>query len=87
MMSEHTRLCYHAVPRIMKETSKMSSYKSTKREVQCDVVVKNNCMDLKLHDQIEDELFWAPFCHYVNDARININVRQVLPAGVSQIKL
>lgn len=86
MMSEHSRLCYHAVPRIIKETSKASSYKSIERKVQCNVVVKQDFMDLELYDQVEDELFWAPFCHYVSDARININVRQVLPEGVSQIK-
>lgn len=85
IMSQETRLCYHAVPRIIKETCKMSAYEYNECEEHFDVSTENSFMDLELYDQVEDEVFWAPFCHYVKDARININIRQVLPAGVSQI--
>lgn len=64
----------------------MSAYEYNECNEHIDVSTENSFMDLELYDQVDDEVFWAPFSHYVKDARININIRQVLPAGVSQIK-
>lgn len=42
-------------------------------------------MDEALWLDVVDELCWRPFNEYVNDCRININVRQVLPPGLTAL--
>ncbi|EDV99861.1 GH12171 [Drosophila grimshawi] len=83
VMSEKSRLCYHAVPRVMKTHKK--SWNGNSKEMHEDPF--NTSMDSELYDQVKDEDFWMPFEGYINDSRININVRQVLPSDVSQIHI
>ncbi|KAL7743016.1 hypothetical protein ACLKA6_011375 [Drosophila palustris] len=88
IMSMESRLCYHAVPRVIKEDKEpwnllSNIFKDTNNEANIDT----SSMDLVLFDQVKDEVFWNPFDRYTSDSRININVRQVLPAGVSKIPL
>lgn len=42
-------------------------------------------LDLELWHSIEDETEWRLFESYVQDCRININVRQVLHVGESSL--
>ncbi|XP_034489948.1 nucleic acid dioxygenase ALKBH1 isoform X2 [Drosophila innubila] len=87
IMSMEARLCYHAVPRVMKAdeepwNSLYNTYTENNKEA-----VNTDLLDLVLYEQVKDEMFWIPFNRYINDSRININVRQVLPAGLLQIPL
>lgn len=77
VMSKESRLCYHAVPRIMKcdlepyNDFDLEEPKLTKRS--------------KLENDCDDENFWTPFREYLKDSRININVRQVLNKGQEKL--
>lgn len=69
VMSEESRLCYHAVPRV---------FKTDRREWNVNEDM-SQCQDLP-QDQIkrslnEDE--WTQFENYLADSRINVNIRQV----------
>ncbi|KRF77779.1 uncharacterized protein Dvir_GJ25837 [Drosophila virilis] len=75
-MSRESRLCYHAVPRVMKTQKEpwndfltIPQWKSKE--------FFNNSMNFELYDQVTDTCFWMPFNRYIADSRININVRQV----------
>ncbi|KAL5275524.1 ALKBH1 family protein [Megaselia abdita] len=72
VMSKSSRLCYHAVPRVMScELEPYNNFNSNEpEEKKCKIV--NDC---------DDENFWTPFRHYLKDSRININIRQVLNKG------
>ncbi|XP_018787311.1 PREDICTED: DNA demethylase ALKBH1 [Bactrocera latifrons] len=100
IMSGESRLCYHAVPRVMKardepwnnfvhtESSISISSPSLKRaRIDSTLVEKVNSygIDTTLYKKVIDEAFWLPFKNYLNCARININVRQVLNAGVTRL--
>lgn len=75
-MSKESRLCYHAVPRILKTfEDPWNNFFSNPQENFVDTFTGS--MNLELLGQVNDELFWKPFDHYVSDCRININVRQV----------
>lgn len=71
IMSKESRLCYHAVPRIVKAdycpwifgSKDMNDY---------------NDRDVLITDEYNDEAYWKPFEDYLSDSRINVNVRQVL---------
>ncbi|XP_030079601.1 nucleic acid dioxygenase ALKBH1 isoform X2 [Drosophila hydei] len=75
VMSKESRLCYHAVPRIMKALEDPWNNLFTNPNEKLDTF--NSSMNFELYDQLNDELFWMPFNRYVTDCRININVRQV----------
>ncbi|XP_014085376.1 nucleic acid dioxygenase ALKBH1 [Bactrocera oleae] len=100
VMSGESRLCYHAVPRVMKgldepwnilvqtESSKsISSPRFKRARINTTLVEKVNIygMDTTLYQQVIDEVFWLPFKNYLNYARININVRQVLNDGETRL--
>lgn len=100
IMSGESRLCYHAVPRVMKardepwnnfvhtESSISISSPSCKRaRIDSTLVEKVNTygIDTTLYKKVIDEAFWLPFKSYLNYARININVRQVLNAGETRL--
>ncbi|KAH8398900.1 hypothetical protein KR222_001151 [Zaprionus bogoriensis] len=88
IMSEQSRLCYHAVPRVMKENKQYLNYRTVpEMKTSEPLQTHSNAMNMNLYDKTDDESFWAPFSNYIKNSRININVRQVLPAGLSQIKL
>ncbi|XP_011193128.1 nucleic acid dioxygenase ALKBH1 [Zeugodacus cucurbitae] len=100
VMSGESRLCYHAVPRVMKasdepwnnlvhtESAISTESPSCKRaRIEPVVIDKVNTfgIDTTLYQQVIDETFWLPFKNYLNYARININVRQVLNAGETKL--
>lgn len=71
VMSKESRLCYHAVPRVFQ--SDIISWQTNHEE---DIL---RCSDL---DQQEvkrclNNEDWKPFNNYLQDSRINVNVRQV----------
>ncbi|XP_077286549.1 alpha-ketoglutarate-dependent dioxygenase AlkB [Arctopsyche grandis] len=72
IMSKDSRLCYHAVPRIVKAVDQPWMLDS-----QCN---QHNITEFKnsFTDNLYDVEFWKPFDEYINSSRININVRQVL---------
>ncbi|XP_053951066.1 nucleic acid dioxygenase ALKBH1 [Anastrepha ludens] len=93
VMSGESRLFYHAVPRIMKSpdeswndlvpTASTTSLKTSsckKPRIDAELLQEENSygIDSLLYKQVVDESFWLPFKKYLNFARININVRQVL---------
>ncbi|XP_030569192.1 nucleic acid dioxygenase ALKBH1 isoform X1 [Drosophila novamexicana] len=76
IMSRESRLCYHAIPRVMKSQKEpwndfltIPQWKSKE--------TFNSSMNFELYDQVTDTCFWMKFNSYITDSRININVRQV----------
>lgn len=93
VMSRDSRLCYHAVPKIMPAT--IEPWKYLRNEDINDnnddkilnkkrKIMPNNDssqIDVELWEHVSDSMFWEEFNDYVQDCRININVRQVLKNG------
>ncbi|XP_059616387.1 nucleic acid dioxygenase ALKBH1 [Phlebotomus argentipes] len=80
IMSKQSRLCFHAVPKILlngRESWNSGDFPAgvTQRpEIDADLWLKCNQMD-----------FWRPFNHYLSDCRINLNIRQVLAADATTL--
>lgn len=70
VMSEESRLCYHGVPKILKSDDK--SWNGVVR-FEDQVLEKNEIIDI-----CKDEKLWKSFGDYLDNCRINMNVRQVL---------
>ncbi|KAH8380863.1 hypothetical protein KR093_005166 [Drosophila rubida] len=92
VMSGPSRLCYHAVPRVMKTDQQPWNAAEPKHEtvritdnIEPIDTKMNKSLDSPLRDNIINEIFWHPFNHFISGSRININVRQVLPPGMHQI--
>lgn len=100
-MSKESRLCYHAVPRILKtdftwinepidETNDSECTELSANYKKRRITPKS---DNDYNDTFEDDLWndvinheqWKPFSDYVSDCRINVNVRQVLNHGEQSI--
>ncbi|KAG4077245.1 hypothetical protein HA402_009874 [Bradysia odoriphaga] len=91
IMSKESRLCYHAVPRVFKSDD--SVWNNTidggddddddrnempkKRKIEN----KSGCLVKDLWNKVDDRFYWEPFNEYVENCRINVNVRQVLRKG------
>ncbi|CAG4952712.1 unnamed protein product [Colias eurytheme] len=87
VMSKEARLCYHAVPKILPSTKQPWNHK----DMTC---IKNSGVEFKY--VVEDDLIkamnknlneeeWRKFNNYVEESRININVRQVLNENQSSL--
>ncbi|XP_004525010.1 nucleic acid dioxygenase ALKBH1 [Ceratitis capitata] len=100
VMSGESRLCYHAVPRVMKTldepwndpiplegVASIESPRCKKARIEPPTAEpdEENGFDTLLYLKVVDEAFWSPFKIFLNNARININVRQVLNAGESSL--
>ncbi|KAH8420205.1 hypothetical protein KR009_007323 [Drosophila setifemur] len=72
IMSEESRLSYHAVPRIIQ------THNTSTAPLPKEPVLGSNLLDSDLFQRVGDSNFWEPFDNYIKDSRININVRQVL---------
>ncbi|XP_066581014.1 nucleic acid dioxygenase ALKBH1 isoform X2 [Prorops nasuta] len=70
VMSKTSRHCYHGIPKILPTLVKPW--------------MSNDSMQNKLHSEVDSE-DWSIASNYISEARININVRQVLKPG--QIRL
>lgn len=71
VMSGESRLCYHAVPKILQsETILCNDLKTVPSSVP-------NGFDMELIKNVQDENFWKQFRDYQSHCRININIRQV----------
>lgn len=97
IMSKESRLSYHAVPRVFKTVEKNwmiegnlnkgngspspMDQQRTKRQKTENVDDLN--VDMDLWNACDTTDFWTPFSEYLNNNRININVRQVLPANAT----
>ncbi|XP_037937015.1 nucleic acid dioxygenase ALKBH1 [Teleopsis dalmanni] len=91
IMSQEARLCYHAVPRIMKTQKEPwneniapnCAYLPNGKKVKTDFLLDPTEWNINatLFEKVIDETFWMPYRNYLNDSRININVRQVLNEG------
>lgn len=79
IMSGESRLCYHAVPRIIK--TQASAALSLIIEDVDNADIKTRTIDKDLFHDVGNPQFWEPFSRYMDDSRININVRQVLNPG------
>ncbi|XP_017030388.1 nucleic acid dioxygenase ALKBH1 [Drosophila kikkawai] len=76
IMSGESRLCYHAVPRILKDHKTLNSALPKDEDDS-----GGDSLDMDLFEQVGNLHFWQPFSDYIADSRININVRQVLKPG------
>ncbi|EDV41026.1 uncharacterized protein Dana_GF20132 [Drosophila ananassae] len=76
VMSGESRLCYHAVPRIIQTTNMSTDSLPNESKLE-----NFKFLDIDLFEQVADSNYWQPFCSYIADSRININVRQVLKPG------
>lgn len=79
VMSKESRLCYHAVPRIMEGCLK------TWKIEEDDEINEEVDLNMELICELGKESFWLPFNKYLEDSRININVRQVLNQGQNKL--
>lgn len=95
-MSKQSRLCYHAVPRVMKDCLEPWKNLGDSSTTVCekDEVEQPNCKKMKeetsdllveLLDDCRDDSFWKPFQSYLDTTRININIRQVLKDGQTSL--
>lgn len=77
VMSEDSRMCYHGVPKILQMDSRFWDC-FAEDDFQNDEYksVVNIC---------KEEDLWKPFGDYLNNSRININVRQVLQRGQKRL--
>lgn len=69
IMSEDSRFNYHAVPRVFK--SKKSPWNDNINSMYCDD------LDAKIIQECLSDDKWKLFNDYIDDSRINVNVRQV----------
>lgn len=100
VMSHESRICYHAVPRIVKakeepwnnimitmQKETISATTPAIKKLKMDLSNENESIQFGLnpilYQQIQNEDFWQPFQSYLNESRININVRQVLNKGAT----
>lgn len=98
VMSRQSRLSYHAVPRILHGAAAECWHvadaaaadaaiephaKRKKRSAPEEERVQVDGLDAELWRDVQATEVWRPFGEYVSECRININVRQVLPSGVS----
>ncbi|KAJ6638920.1 Nucleic acid dioxygenase ALKBH1 [Pseudolycoriella hygida] len=89
VMSQESRLCYHAVPRVFK--SDLSTWNLEEKDEDDDyrevtrkrrrVSQQSDHINTELWDLVLNKDFWQPFNEYVDNCRINANVRQVLREG------
>lgn len=61
-----------------RKMSSLSSLDDTKEETM-------NMIELDIFDQSSNQKFWHPYAEYIDECRININVRQVLHHGESTL--
>lgn len=96
VMSKQSRLCYHAVPKVMKDCLEPWKNLGDSSTTVCekDEVEQPNCKKMKeetsdllaeLLDDCRDDSFWKPFQSYLDTTRININIRQVLKDGQTSL--
>lgn len=71
IMSKESRLCYHAVPRII------SAQENPWDNIDCNENISHD-KKFDVFLKFYDESFWKPFGNYLSASRINLNVRQVL---------
>lgn len=72
VMSKESRLCYHAVPRILKGAEEVWNEELETTEGQEQEEEDN------LWTRCRDKQFWQAYDEYLRECRINLNVRQVL---------
>lgn len=83
-MSQESRLCYHAVPRIMRTSRELWNEPLdhfTINEFKCKDLKSCTSLDRNLYQNVANNEFWLPYKKYLHDCRINVNVRQVLKPG------
>lgn len=89
LMTGGSRLRYHGVPKIMRAKSQpwsISQFQNSEpvksKNTFFTLGVSNVTMPYENEtrvsmNQVQDHEFWQPFSEYINEARINLNVRQV----------
>lgn len=83
-MSNDSRQCYHAIPRILPANESLWNNSSARTSAtHKNKNLASNDEDL-LRNLLDDRL-WEPFEKYVAESRINMNVRQVLPKGETML--
>lgn len=80
IMSGESRLFYHGVPRILPAMSQVWNSKNDS-----DLKINNKHFIKEIVDKLSDDVEWESFNSYINRARINMNVRQVLLPGQSKL--
>lgn len=83
LMSRDSRLCYHAVPRIL--TAATTPWTLPTISATTASVRSESNFDAELASAVCCEEFWEPFERFVMRSRINLNVRQVLPSGEASL--
>ena len=85
LMTGNSRLRYHGVPKIMRARSQPWNMTETENvgldskngtsKAKDTPYDDENCVNM---ERIRDQEFWQPFNQYISEARINLNVRQVM---------
>lgn len=90
VMCNEARLCYHAVPKILHASTMPWDYDDTS-ELNGTLLpdnfkyISNVQRIYNEMSSIKDDFIWNRFRGYINEARININVRQVLHEGQTSL--
>lgn len=70
IMSEQSRFLYHAVPRVFKNQHKDTPWNTDQSSTYC------SDLDQTILDECRNSNNWNVFNSYLDDSRINVNVRQ-----------
>lgn len=93
IMSKEARLCYHAVPRIVPAESSpwdqddLEALSNINNDTNVDFkYISNQNQILDLMERCKNNKIWKQFESYIEESRINMNVRQVLNEKQVSIK-
>lgn len=81
IMSKQARVCYHAVPKILPTSSRTwdeNINKLSLTEIPLTKFIENPKEFVLNMEKNSDNAEWSMFSKYVEESRINMNVRQVL---------
>ena len=85
LMTGGSRLRYHGVPKIMRAafqpwnmSEPLNSKKTCFTPGVDDSTIPYEDESRITMNQVQEHEFWQPFDEYINEARINLNVRQVM---------
>ncbi|XP_039278856.1 nucleic acid dioxygenase ALKBH1 [Nilaparvata lugens] len=84
IMSAASRLVYHGVPRIVTSRHQLVPSRSISADNgAASAILNGELLNCIFND--DNDRFWRPFCDYVSQSRINMNVRQVLCSGQTSL--
>ncbi|XP_053684964.1 LOW QUALITY PROTEIN: nucleic acid dioxygenase ALKBH1 [Sabethes cyaneus] len=97
VMTQASRLCYHAVPRVFTDCTAQQLWNEKQQlannqsleEPEAQTILCSGTISAvaatACHQTTGKNLHWSAFVDYISNSRININIRQVLNEGENQL--